>query len=170
MAFRYFSRVDTSHSYEDAMLQKQIAQGDQRAFKVLYDRHHGRLFQYVFKIVKSKEVAEELVMDVFMKLWIARDMMPQINNLDGFLFKVAYNKSIDFFRSAAKDKVFTDLLWEKIQVPAQAQADTSLLLHEYEKKLREAIVEARQFIRAYMDKNLDIVILMAILSSLSKNN
>ena len=120
-------------------LQKQVALGDEQAFKALFDRYHHRLYQYIFKMVKSKNVAEELVMDVFLKLWLGRDLLADIENLDGFLFKVAYNKSIDFFRAAAKDKQLGSLLYDQIEIPSQSQTDSRLLLQEYEKKIREAI-------------------------------
>ncbi len=125
--------------YSDDALQQLASQGDEQAFKELFDRHHARLFQYLFNIVKSKEVAEELVMDVFLNLWLARDMMHEIRNLDGFLFRAAYNKSIDFFRSAANNKNLTDIIWERIQIPAQSYADAPLIMQEYEARLREAI-------------------------------
>lgn len=186
----------------------QVLSDDEQAFKALFDRYRVRLYQYIFKIVKSREVAEELVMDVFLKLWLARDMMSQIENLDGFLFRVAYNKSIDFFRAVAKDKQFTDLLLEKIQIPSECYADAPLHMREYETKLRQAVnllppqrkkifnlsweeqltnaqiaeklgiskntvantmVEARQFIKSYLLKNVDLVVLMTAFSYLLKN-
>ncbi|MCH5720116.1 RNA polymerase sigma factor [Niabella hibiscisoli] len=82
---------------QDYLLQNQVSQGDQQAFTVLFDRYHPRLFNFIVNLVKSNEVAEELVMDVFLKLWLSRDMIGGIENFDGFLFKIAYNKSIDFF-------------------------------------------------------------------------
>lgn len=78
-------------------------------------------------------------MDVFMKLWLGRDIIPQIDNFDAFLFRVARNKSIDFLRSVAKDPEFADLLWEQIMVASNAGADSPLLVREFENKLREAI-------------------------------
>ena len=124
---------------EENKLLLQIAEGDEKAFRILFDRYHLRLYSYIFKIVKSSDVAEELVMDVFLKLWLGRDMMTEIQNLEGFLFRVAYNKSIDFFRAAKNDKRFSDLLLEKIQIASSSDADTALLTHEYEAKLREAL-------------------------------
>jgi len=123
----------------DNTLLIQISQGDEQAFKTLFDRYHGRLYQYIFRIVKCREVAQELVMDVFLKLWLAKDMMAEIENFDGFLFRIAYNKSVDFFRAAAKDKQFTSLLLEKNEVPSDSFADAPLQMREYETKLREAI-------------------------------
>jgi RNA polymerase sigma-70 factor (family 1) len=190
-------------------LQKQVALGNEQAFKAMFDQYQPRLYLYILRIIKSKEAAEEIVLDVFLKLWLGRDMLAEVENLDGFLFRIAYNKSIDFFRAAAKDKQLTELLWEKIQLPSGSSADTSLLMREYESKLREAIdllppqrkkifnlsreegrshaeiaaelgiskntvantiVEARQFIKSYLSKNLDLVVLVTAVSCLLKEH
>lgn len=200
--------MSTILEHNDYVLQKQVSQGDETAFKTLFDRYHTRLHQYLFNIIKSKEVAEELVMDVFLKIWLARDMLTEIENLDSFLFRVVYNKSIDFFRAAANNQQFTELLSERIQIPSQSYADAPLLMQEYETKLREAIdllppqrkkifylsreeglshaqiaeelgiskntvantiVEAKQFIKGYLAKNLDLVVLAMALAYLIKN-
>lgn len=114
------------------------AAGDEKAFKALFDHYHPRLFRYIVSIVKSTHIAEELVMDVFLKLWLARDMLTRVENLDGFLFKVARNKSLDFFQSAARDRKFTELVWDQITT-VSSSADSSLLTKEFEEKLRNAI-------------------------------
>jgi RNA polymerase sigma-70 factor (ECF subfamily) len=195
--------------FSDQTLKERASHGEEQAFKMLFDRYHSKLFHYLFNIVKSKEVAEELVMDVFLKMWLARDMIVQIENLDGFLFRAAYNKSIDFFRAAAKDKRLTDIIWENDQIPSENYADEPLLMHEYESKLRDAIdllspqrkkifllhkdgglsnaeiadtlsiskktvansiVEARQFIKSYLSKELGFWLFTTVVYNLLKNN
>jgi RNA polymerase sigma factor (sigma-70 family) len=79
------------------------------------------------------------VMDVFLKIWLGRDLITQIEKFDAFLFRVAHNKSIDFLRSVARDPKFKDLLWENIQLTNNVQSDSSILIQEYEAKLREAV-------------------------------
>ena len=116
-----------------------VSQGDEKAFRSLFDQYHTRLLNYIFSIVKSGEVAEELVMDIFLKLWLGRDKLPDIENIDGFLFRIAYNKTIDFFRASKNNRVITDLLWEKLQHPSNDEADASLMTKEYDAKLLEAL-------------------------------
>lgn len=116
-----------------------VAAGDEKAFRDLFGKYYGQLYQYIFGFIKSKQVSEELVMDVFLKIWLGRDLITQIEKFDAFLFRVAHNKSIDFLRSVAKDPKLKDLLWENIQLANDAQSDSSILIQEYEIKLREAI-------------------------------
>lgn len=120
-------------------LLQQIAQGDEQAFKGLFNTYRRRLFCYISGIVKSDQVAEELVMDVFMKIWSGRELITQIEHFDSFLFRIAHNKTIDFLRSVSKDKKLYELLWDEIQIPDTVQADSMLLFQEYEVKVREAI-------------------------------
>ncbi|TXH60258.1 MAG: sigma-70 family RNA polymerase sigma factor, partial [Bacteroidia bacterium] len=128
-------------NYNDYNLKNEIAAGNEAAFKILFERYHKRLFQYVFKLVKSNEIAEELVMDVFVKIWLARNTVPEIKNFDSFIFRVAYNKTIDFFRSAAKNERFVDLLYEQVEAAYYSPNDAHQILisKEYEQQLKSAI-------------------------------
>ena len=129
--------LQNSHSDQELMLL--LAGGCEKTFKVLFDAYSKRLFYYISRFIKSEQVAEELVMDVFMKIWTGRELVTQINNLDGFLFRIAHNKSIDFLRSASKDLQLKELLWDQTQIASAEQADHSVLVREYEEKVRDAI-------------------------------
>lgn len=120
-------------------LLSEVSKGSEKAFKALFTAYYDQLNNYIFSITKSKQIAEELAMDVFLKIWLGRDIIPQIEKFDAFLFRVAHNKSIDFLRSVARDPKFQDLLWDQIQMANNTQADSSVILHEYEAKLREAV-------------------------------
>jgi len=125
--------------HNEKVLLQQVAEHNEKAFKTLFDAYRDKIYNYIAGIIKSKEVAEELVTDVFLKIWLGKDIITRIDNFDAFLFRVAYNKSIDFLRSASRDPIFRDLLWENIQLAADAQADAQMIEREYEHKLREAI-------------------------------
>ena len=107
--------------------------------KQLFDQYRDRLFFYIARFTKSELVAEELVMDVFMKIWSGRELLAQVDNFDAFLFRIARNKSIDFLRSAAGNTRFQELLQDQIDLVSADHADTALLTREYEEKVREAV-------------------------------
>ena len=116
-----------------------ISKGDQKAFQSIFTSYYEQLFNYILSIVKSKQVAEELVMDVFLKIWLGKEIIPRIEKFNAFIFRVAHNKSIDFLRSVARDPKFQDLLWEQIQLSNNTPADSIMMVREYEAKLREAV-------------------------------
>ncbi|UKJ06574.1 RNA polymerase sigma factor [Solitalea lacus] len=118
---------------------QQIAAGDERAFQSLFESYRSRLYHYMLGIVKSEEVAEELVIDVFMKIWMGRELLTQIENMDAFLFRVACNKSIDFLRKASNNRELTNIIWDNIQLASSTTAESRLMQQEYEKILRDAI-------------------------------
>lgn len=128
-------------NYTDQALLLELAAGNEHAFRQLFNDYHGRLYSYIFRLIKSKQVAEELVMDVFMKIWMGRDLAGNIQNFDAFLFRIAHNKSIDFLRSAANDHRLRDIVWEGIELSAAEGADTNLLQQEFQAKLQEAILQ-----------------------------
>lgn len=125
------------HTEKELLMQ--VAEGDEKAFKALFVAYYERLFNYISGFIKSRQITEELVMDVFMKIWLGRDIISQIENFDAFLFRVAHNKSIDFLRAVARDPKFRDLLWDQVQLANNIESDSSLITREYEMKLREAV-------------------------------
>ena len=131
--------INCDNSRPEKELLAQIASGNEGSFKVLFNRYNERLFNYISTIIKSKQVAEEIVMDIFLKIWLGKEAIIKIENFDSFLFRVAHNKSIDFLRSVASDPKFKDLLWDEIQFSGYEKADASLLSKEFECKLHEAI-------------------------------
>ena len=77
-------------------LQQQIARfDDQHAYKELFITLHPYLFPFARAIVKAKEPAEEIVSDVFIKVWEKRKELEKIDNLKVYLYvstrNIAYN-------------------------------------------------------------------------------
>lgn len=107
-----------------------LAEGDESALKSLFKIYRDKLFAYIYKITKSREASEEIVMDVFLKLWLSRNLATEIENFEGFIFKVACNKSLDFLRTAAKDRKLEELVWYEIQAASDNETDQNLNLRE----------------------------------------
>lgn len=89
-------------TYNEKETLKLIAEGDDQAYARLFKTKRCKIYNFLLRITKFPEIAEELTMDIFLKLWIGRDLLLQINDLDAFLYKVAHNKALDFFRTAAR--------------------------------------------------------------------
>jgi RNA polymerase sigma-70 factor (ECF subfamily) len=124
-------------SYEKELL-RQIAEGSETAFKTLFEKYRNKLYHYLHHITKSREVAEEIVMDVFLKLWLGREMVREIDQFDAFLFRVAQNKAIDFLRSVNRDHTLRHHVWEEMQAAAE-RADSRVICTDIETTIRQAV-------------------------------
>lgn len=87
-------------------LQSKIAlYEDMKAYQALYEMLYNKLKNYCYSYVKSHEAAEELVSDVFIKLWQIRNRLPEIENLKLYLYTIAKNFSLNYITKYYKHPV-----------------------------------------------------------------
>lgn len=94
--------------YGDLELMRRMAQSDQHAFTELYIRHHQGVYNFLLSIVKVPEVAEDLLQDIFLKVWEGRKQFHITNSFQSYLYQAARNKAIDVLRRIAKDPLLED--------------------------------------------------------------
>ena len=126
---------------DEKKLLLQIASGDEQAFNILYRRYWDRLYNYLLRVTKFHEVSEEIATDVFFKLWTGREILPSIININGFLYKVTYNKAMDFFKKVAREKRIQEILLTQIEHATPNNADYILLDDENKQILQKLIQE-----------------------------
>ena len=87
-------------------LQEQVALfNDQHAFKQLFKHYYTGLFQFAASIVKIKEVAEEIVEDLFVKIWNKRSTIVNISNLRVYLYVSIKNQCLNYINRRADTHV-----------------------------------------------------------------
>jgi len=86
-------------------LQIRVAKEDEMAFTQLYVHFGKKLIQFALSLVRSKEVAEELVEDVFVKLWANRNNIVDIENLTVYLYVAVKNRSLNALSHKAKELI-----------------------------------------------------------------
>lgn len=95
---------------DEEELLRQVAAGDERAFARLFDHYHQRLGAHIFRITRSAPVAEELVHDVFLKIWLNRELLAGVENFAVYLFVVSKNAALNALKKIAAERArFTDL-------------------------------------------------------------
>lgn len=86
----------------DEELMRLISQGNTPALETLYNRHIRNCFGLAMKIVRDPHVAEEVVQDVFVKLWTKPSIfMPERGKFSGWLLTLVHNRSVDKLRRAS---------------------------------------------------------------------
>jgi RNA polymerase sigma-70 factor (ECF subfamily) len=77
--------------------QQQIAcDGDEKAFAELFRYFYDRLLHFCIQYVHTREAAEEIVSDVFVKIWNRRTDLQEIANLEVYLFVAVKNHSLNY--------------------------------------------------------------------------
>lgn len=87
-----------NESIPDHELVKRLQKDDLAAFDHIFNNYSNRLFGFAFKYLKSKEDAEGLVQDVFLKIWKNRKKIKKESSLKSYLFTIAYHNMCRIFR------------------------------------------------------------------------
>jgi RNA polymerase sigma factor (sigma-70 family) len=80
--------------------------GDERAFRAIFDRYRDCLYGYCLKFTKSKEAAEEIVQDVFVKVWETRSNLNPDLSFKAYLYQITKNLAFNFLKKAAGESSF----------------------------------------------------------------
>jgi RNA polymerase sigma-70 factor (ECF subfamily) len=86
-------------------LQIRIARGDENAFTQLYLHFGKKLILFGVSLVRSKEIAEELVEDVFVKLWSNRLHLTAVENITVYLYVAVKNKALNKLSQKARELI-----------------------------------------------------------------
>jgi RNA polymerase sigma-70 factor (family 1) len=109
------------------------------AFAELYSRYRHETYRYMVTLVKAPELAEDLVQDVFVKIWDVRKQLEIKHNFRSYLFRVCHNSAVDMNKQIASDhRLFDQLLYHYQVIPAPEQFSPEELLH-YDALLEEAL-------------------------------
>ncbi len=92
---------------EDEMLVAQFQAGRLDAFDDLMKRYKGQIYAYLLRSVKNYEDAEELTIEVFFKVYRALDTWKPQARFSTWLYKIAYNLSIDFHRAKSRRHTYS---------------------------------------------------------------
>ena len=113
----------------------------QESFTDFFDYYFIRLTQFASTIIKSDLLAEEVVLDVFLKLWENSKTLDVINNIETYLYISVRNKSINVLKKA--QKFHFDLLADShIQLADyNPSAESDLIEHEMFGALNEAVMQ-----------------------------
>ncbi|OKS88772.1 RNA polymerase sigma factor [Mucilaginibacter polytrichastri] len=122
---------------ESELLQK-VAEGDQRAFRILYDRYYQNIYAFSLHLLKSELLAEEVVQETFLKFWKLGYELNSLINLESYLIAIARNRSLDLLRRN-KLEVRADQQRHFDWSESHNDTEESIILNDTRKILKNAI-------------------------------
>lgn len=117
---------------------KQLKRDNTEAFKDLYQLYVQRLYRFVLRTAKSPQLAEDVVHDVFVKVWEHRDKLDPEKSFQAWLFTVARNHLLNLIKRGALETAIVD---EKIKQSPSGRNGTweDILYSESNHLFHEAI-------------------------------
>jgi len=87
-----------------------LKEGNMVAFDTIYEQYCKRLFGFVIRYVKNEADAEEIVQEVFIKIWENRRKIDVYSSFDSYLFTISYNSAISLLRKRVHEKKYLEHL------------------------------------------------------------
>lgn len=119
----------------DSELMQRYVKGDASAFKMLYTRHKDPLYRYLLRGCNNRDTAAELFQDIWLRIINARARYRPSGRFATYLFGIAHNRLVDFYRSRRIEPVFST----EIAAPAAEQPEAQLDLKQKAQRLITAI-------------------------------
>jgi RNA polymerase sigma-70 factor (ECF subfamily) len=123
---------------DDLYLLDLIASGDQNAFRQIFEAYSGKVYGFALKLTHSRPLSEEIVQDVFMKIWINRESLEAIRSLPAYLFTLTRNHSFNILKRIAIEEAAKLTLSKKLS-GINHETEETIIFHESEQLLNQAI-------------------------------
>ena len=121
-------------SISDKIILSALSQGNEEAFDMIFEQLYAKMKDFATRLCGSECDAENIVQDIFMQLWINRENLVDVDNLDGYVFMMVRNAGLNFLRKSLRYESVH--LEDTLQMVEEESAGDTL----YYKEL-EAIIE-----------------------------
>jgi len=141
-----------------------LKQGDEKAFELIFNAYFEGLCLFSECITRNHEIAEEIVEDLFLQVWINCTINPIVTSIKGYLYQSTYNNSIRYFSRLKRNVVRIDDpedMEQDMKMAGWVSPDypvANLITRELEEKAREIIEslpdQCREIYRLSRDEEL----------------
>ncbi|WP_316817673.1 RNA polymerase sigma factor [Pedobacter nyackensis] len=116
-----------------------VAEGDEHSFSLLFNRYRPNIYTTALRITGDEWVAEEILQDTFLKVWVNRTTLPYLDNFGGWLYTIAKNLTFNSIKHAQSErKKLLNITRESISIYYR-ETDYLAEENEFNKILNQAI-------------------------------
>jgi len=125
-------------SFNEKDLLRYAAEGNSAAFATLFSNYKDKLYHFLLRANGSPEMTEDIIQDVFLKLWKDRASLAEIQNFGGYLYRMAQNHVINSLKRMATETHIIHELSKKIE-NACSDVEEHISLQEMNRNLHSAL-------------------------------
>ena len=96
--FQILAVPKKAHIHNERQLLSEVADGNERSFALLYQHYYDQLFPYFSKFTGNALHAQEILQGTFMRVWMNRDQLPEIENFRAWIYKIATRENLSLLR------------------------------------------------------------------------
>lgn len=122
------------------ILLKKLKKSDEEAFEKIYHHFHQQVFRFSLSYVKDPEFAREITQQVFIRIWEKRQKLSSSKPLEGQIFAITRNLTIDNLRKQARDKTL-EVNYLLVVSNTNQQTEDEITLSEYHQQVKQFINE-----------------------------
>lgn len=123
-------------TYTDKELLTRIAVGDEHAFNVFFERYSKLVHRFILKYNDDLALADDIIQEIFTKIWLTRESLPEITHVSNYLFTVAKNYAANLVRQKIREK-HRHVQWHALQANDQDNTDLEPLLSLLDKAIAQ---------------------------------
>jgi RNA polymerase sigma-70 factor (ECF subfamily) len=128
---------DSVTAHTDSLLLRRFLAGDQSSFEELFERHYPMVFGVLYRLAGSREEAEDLAQEVFLKLY--HNPLRSDQNVSGWLYRVAINTGYNALRASARRGRREEASGQERQ--ASPLPEEEVLQRELARKVRDTLLQ-----------------------------
>ncbi|TDO05709.1 RNA polymerase sigma-70 factor [Sunxiuqinia elliptica] len=129
--------MDQGNRYQDKDLVVQLKSNSSSAFQALFEKYSQRIYRFSLGYLKSTQEAEEIVQDVFLRVWKAREELLVERSFESYLFTIAKNTILNTIRKANYEKAYLE--YSSLHSNKNSLLDEELDFKELDRIYRRAI-------------------------------
>ena len=122
---------------DETRLIELLREGDPLSFEILFQQYYVRFYNFVLNLTKSPHTAEDIVQNVFMKIWINRHNLRPEQSIHNYIYVLAKHEVLNHIRER---KIYTQV--ERLlmtEQPSEPVTDQSVDLKELDSRIRQFI-------------------------------
>ena len=124
---------------EDSRLIELLREGDPLSFEILFQKYYVRFYNFVFNLTKNSQAAEDIIQNVFMKIWINRASLRPDQSIHNYIYVLSKREMLNHIRDR-KAYVQVERLVMAEQ-PSEEVTDQSMALKELDGRIRRFIAD-----------------------------
>jgi RNA polymerase sigma-70 factor (ECF subfamily) len=115
-----------------------ISNGDETAFRKIFNHYSDRLFSYTLRITDNEELAEEIVMDAFIKIWCNRKDLCLVRQFDSYLYTIVRNRAFNAIKRRSHESSIINHL-SLIKTEYEDSTEDTVVYNEYQHIISNAV-------------------------------